>query len=89
MDEIIAGVKNSGARFLWVARGEASRIKEACGGGEGCGRVGGPFLIYFLSDQIPNCKTIVEDWKIGWKVRKGMGDEEHLVTREEIAGIVQ
>ncbi|KAE9463610.1 hypothetical protein C3L33_04465, partial [Rhododendron williamsianum] len=32
MDEIIAGVDMSGVRFLWVARGDASRIKEGCGG---------------------------------------------------------
>ncbi|KAH7862590.1 hypothetical protein Vadar_006861 [Vaccinium darrowii] len=51
---------------------------------------GTPFLTYPICwDQIPNSKTIVEDWKIGWKVRRGMGEEEHLVTRKEIAGIVQ
>ncbi|KAG5567052.1 hypothetical protein RHGRI_002578 [Rhododendron griersonianum] len=32
MDEIIAGVDMSGVRFLWVTRGDASRIKEGCGG---------------------------------------------------------
>ncbi|XP_059664392.1 UDP-glycosyltransferase 87A2-like [Cornus florida] len=31
MDEIAAGLGASGVRFLWVARGEASRIKDACG----------------------------------------------------------
>ncbi|KAF7154083.1 hypothetical protein RHSIM_Rhsim01G0240500 [Rhododendron simsii] len=86
MDEIIAGVDMSGVRFLWVARGDASRIKEGCGGVF----AGIPFLTYpIIWDQIPNSKTIVEDWKIGWKVRRGMGEEEHLVTREEIAEIVQ
>ncbi|GFZ13433.1 UDP-Glycosyltransferase superfamily protein [Actinidia rufa] len=51
---------------------------------------GVPFLTYpIFWDQIPNSKTIVDDWKIGWKVRKGMGEEMHLVTREEIAGLVQ
>ncbi|GKV20726.1 hypothetical protein SLEP1_g30808 [Rubroshorea leprosula] len=30
MDEIAAGLKNSRVRFLWVARGEAARLKEAC-----------------------------------------------------------
>ncbi|KAI8005602.1 UDP-glycosyltransferase 87A2 [Camellia lanceoleosa] len=49
-----------------------------------------PFLTYLIfSDQIPNSKTIVEDWKIGWKVRRGMGADEHLVTREEIAKLIQ
>ncbi|XP_058211865.1 UDP-glycosyltransferase 87A1-like [Rhododendron vialii] len=123
MDEIIAGVDMSGVRFLWVARGDACRIKEGCGdlshkgvvvpwcdqlkvlchpsiGGfwTHCGWnstkegvfAGIPFLTYpIFWDQIPNSKTIVDDWKIGWKVRQGMGEEEHLVTREEIAGLVQ
>ena len=31
MDEIAAGLRNCGVRFLWVARGEASRLKESCG----------------------------------------------------------
>ncbi|KAF3454066.1 hypothetical protein FNV43_RR04513 [Rhamnella rubrinervis] len=31
MDEIAAGLRSSGVRFLWVARGEASRLKESCG----------------------------------------------------------
>ncbi|PSR95035.1 UDP-glycosyltransferase [Actinidia chinensis var. chinensis] len=121
MDEIIIGVKNSGVRFLWVARGEASRIKELCGSDEGvvvpwcdqlkvlchpsiggfwshCGWnstkegifAGVPFLTYpIFADQIPNSKTIVEDWKIGWKVRRGIGKEEQLVTREEITRLVR
>ncbi|CAL8998909.1 unnamed protein product [Prunus brigantina] len=45
------------------------------------------FPIYW--DQVPNSKMIVEDWKIGWRVKKnGVGEEESLVGREEIAGIV-
>ncbi|OMP02401.1 UDP-glucuronosyl/UDP-glucosyltransferase [Corchorus olitorius] len=31
MDEIAAGLKDSGVRFLWVVRDETSRMKEACG----------------------------------------------------------
>lgn len=31
MDEIVAGVKNSGVRFLWVARGGASKLKDGVG----------------------------------------------------------
>nr|TKS07902.1 hypothetical protein D5086_0000109420 [Populus alba] len=30
MDEIIAGLQDSGVRYLWVARGEASRLKDIC-----------------------------------------------------------
>ena len=45
------------------------------------------FPIYW--DQVTNSKTIVEDWKIGWKVKKGKGDEEVVVRREEIKEIVR
>ncbi|XVF82630.1 hypothetical protein PTKIN_Ptkin16aG0064600 [Pterospermum kingtungense] len=31
MDEILAGLQISGVRYLWVARGEASRLKDRCG----------------------------------------------------------
>jgi hypothetical protein len=31
MDELAAGLRDSGVRFLWVARGETARLKEACG----------------------------------------------------------
>ncbi|XP_052184246.1 UDP-glycosyltransferase 87A1-like [Diospyros lotus] len=123
MDEIIAGVADSGVRFFWVAPGEAnaSRIRDRCGG-QGlvvrwcdqlkvlchssiggfwshCGWnstkegvfAGLPFLTYpIFWDQVPNSKMIVEEWKIGWKVRRrGMGAESELVTREEIAGTVK
>ncbi|XAR60779.1 hypothetical protein NMG60_11034278 [Bertholletia excelsa] len=49
-----------------------------------------PFLTYPITwDQVSNSKLIVEDWKIGWKVKKGMGSVEVLVRREEIAGLVR
>ncbi|XP_068339609.1 UDP-glycosyltransferase 87A1-like [Pyrus communis] len=39
MDEITAGLKRSGVRFLWVARGEAARLSESCSGSDGMGLV--------------------------------------------------
>ncbi|KAL6979049.1 7-deoxyloganetin glucosyltransferase [Sarracenia purpurea var. burkii] len=48
-----------------------------------------PFLTYpIFWDQVTNSKTIIEDWKIGWKVRQGMGEKEQLVTLEEIGELV-
>ncbi|OMO82904.1 UDP-glucuronosyl/UDP-glucosyltransferase [Corchorus capsularis] len=116
MDEIAAGLKNSGVRFLWVVRDETCRMKEACGdqgfvvpwcdqlrvlchssvGGfwSHCGWnstregiFGGvPFLTFpLVGDQKMNSKLIVEDWKIGWKVKK----DENLVTRGEISRLVE
>ena len=47
-----------------------------------------PFLTYPIGfDQIHNSKLIVEDWKIGWRVKKDVG-AENLVTGAEIAKLV-
>lgn len=121
MDEIIAGVKNSGVRFLWVAREDASRLKDGVGdmglvvpwcdqlrvlchssvGGfwSHCGWNSTQEAVYaglpvltcpIFWDQIPNAKQIVEDWKIGYRVKKKKVGGEDLVTyREEIAELVQ
>ncbi|XP_059660282.1 UDP-glycosyltransferase 87A1-like [Cornus florida] len=120
MDEIAAGLRASGLRFLWVACGEASRLTEACGdagmvvpwcdqlkvlchssvGGfwSHCGWnstmesvfAGVPMLTFpLLMDQVPISKTIVEDWRIGWRVMKREGRMENLVGREEIADLVR
>ncbi|KAK9998846.1 hypothetical protein SO802_018449 [Lithocarpus litseifolius] len=119
MDEIAAGLRDSGVRFFWVARDETSKMKEVCGhrglvvpwcnqlrvlshssvGGfwSHCGwsstregmLCGIPFLTFpIIFDQILNSKLIVEDWKIGWRVKQDVG-MDNLVTRVEIAGLVQ
>ncbi|XP_062172568.1 UDP-glycosyltransferase 87A1-like [Alnus glutinosa] len=119
MDELAAGLRDSGARFLWVARGETRRLKEVCGemglvvpwcdqlrvlshssvGGflTHCGWnstkegvfCGVPFLtIPIVMDQLQNSRLIVEDWKIGWRVKEDVGAGS-LVTREKIRGLVQ
>ncbi|XAR58877.1 hypothetical protein NMG60_11014445 [Bertholletia excelsa] len=120
MEEIIAGVRESGVRFFWVGRGEASLTRERCGdnglvvpwcdqlkvlchpsvGGiwSHCGWnstkeavfAGLPFLTYpIFWDQMPNSKTIVEDWKIGWRISRRAGEEQHMVKRDEIAALVK
>ncbi|GFZ20128.1 UDP-Glycosyltransferase superfamily protein [Actinidia rufa] len=119
MEEMAAGFRDSGVRYLWVARDKMSRLKEDCGeagmvvpwcdqlkvlchssvGGfwTHCGwnstlesvfaRV--PMLALPLSmDQFLSSKFVVEDWKIGWRVRKER-DLECLVRREEIAELVR
>ncbi|KAI5321631.1 hypothetical protein L3X38_030702 [Prunus dulcis] len=83
MDEIADGLRESRVRFFWVAREAASELKERCGG------MG---IVVPWCDQlrVPTSKMIVEDWKIGWRVKKkGVGEEESLVGREEITGIVR
>ncbi|KAF7849593.1 hypothetical protein BT93_L0573 [Corymbia citriodora subsp. variegata] len=103
MDEIAVGLRDSNARFLWVARDEASRLEELLPGGDlgivvpwcdqlralthpsvggfwtHCGwnsiqegvYAGLPFLAYPIAlDQGHNCKIIVDDWKVGWRVGK-------------------
>nr|XP_023926673.1 UDP-glycosyltransferase 87A1-like [Quercus suber]XP_023926675.1 UDP-glycosyltransferase 87A1-like [Quercus suber]POE92797.1 udp-glycosyltransferase 87a1 [Quercus suber] len=48
-----------------------------------------PFLTFpIIFDQILNSKLIVEDWKIGWRVKQDMG-MDNLVTRVEISRLVQ
>ncbi|KAB5520610.1 hypothetical protein DKX38_024929 [Salix brachista] len=120
MDEIAAGLSESGVRFLWVARGETERLSKVCGGkglmARWCDQlrvlchpsVGGflshcgwnsicegvfaglPFLTFpIVVDQFPNCKLIVEDWKIGLRVKEFMVENlAYLVTKEEISGLV-
>ncbi|KAE8688790.1 mitoferrin-like [Hibiscus syriacus] len=96
MDEIVAGVQDSGVRYLWVSRGDTSRFKD------GCGDRG---LVIPWCDQLrvlchssvgdfglipPNSKQMIEDWKIGWRVKKNkVGEGEHLVRRDEIAELVR
>ncbi|XAR58876.1 hypothetical protein NMG60_11014444 [Bertholletia excelsa] len=120
MEEIIAGMRESGVRFFWVGRGEASRIREGCGGKglvvpwcdqlkvmchpsvggiwSHCGWnstkegifAGLPFLTFpIFWDQFPSSKSIVEDYKIGWRVSRGVGGEEHVVKRDKIAALVK
>ncbi|KAI3461681.1 hypothetical protein Pfo_018344 [Paulownia fortunei] len=116
LDEIIAGVRASGVRFLWVSRGEADRLQDN-GSGNGlvvpwcdqlkvlchpsiggfwshCGWnstkegafAGLPMLTFpIFWDQVTNSKLIVEDWKIGLRVKK---EEESLVTGDEVARLV-
>uniref|UniRef100_A0A6N2NBC8 Glycosyltransferase n=1 Tax=Salix viminalis TaxID=40686 RepID=A0A6N2NBC8_SALVM len=120
MEEIAAGLCESGVRFLWVARGETERLSKVCGGkglvARWCDQlrvlchpsVGGflshcgwnsicegvfaglPFLTFPIAvDQFPNCKLIVEDWKIGLRVKEFMVENmAYLVTREKISGLV-
>ncbi|KAI9074688.1 hypothetical protein K1719_043342 [Acacia pycnantha] len=120
VEEIAAGLRLSGVRFLWVARKETRRLREICGdkglviewceqlrvlmhdsiGGywSHCGWnstkeglfAGVPFLTFpIMGDQKLNSKMIVEDWKVGWKVKKDNVDPQSLISREEIGGLVK
>ncbi|XVE58970.1 hypothetical protein DITRI_Ditri05aG0006300 [Diplodiscus trichospermus] len=120
MEEIKAGLQDSGVRFLLVAREETSRLKDGYGdqgfvvpwcdqlkvlchpsvGGfwSHCGWnsvkegifAGIPFLTFPLfADQNLNSKHIVEDWKIGWRVKKQQVGTDELVARDEISILVQ
>ncbi|KAL0369402.1 UNVERIFIED_CONTAM: UDP-glycosyltransferase 87A1 [Sesamum angustifolium] len=42
-----------------------------------------------LMDQLTNAKAIVEDWGIGWRVWKGVFDEQNLTNSDEIAELVR
>ncbi|XP_034687624.1 UDP-glycosyltransferase 87A1-like [Vitis riparia] len=50
---------------------------------------GVPFLtLPMAADQPLNSKLIVEDWKIGWRVKREVGMET-IAKRDEIAGLVK
>ncbi|KAJ4725505.1 UDP-glycosyltransferase [Melia azedarach] len=120
MDEIVAGVRNSGVRYLWVTRGDTSRFNDGClnmgivvpwcdqlkvlshssigGFWTHCGwnsilealYAGVPMLTFSITmDQNPNSKLIVEDLKIGWRVKRSEAESESLVTRNEILELVK
>ncbi|CAI0451783.1 unnamed protein product [Linum tenue] len=83
VEEIAAGLSQSGVRFLWVARGEATRLQKAWGGDRGL-MVPWCEQLKVLHHPSVGGKVIVEDWRIGWKVK-----EEAWMGRERVAGIVK
>ncbi|WVY92021.1 hypothetical protein V8G54_037535 [Vigna mungo] len=119
IDEIASALRESGIRFLWVARGEASRLKQICGdnglvvtwcdqlrvlchpciGGfwSHCGwnstkegvLAGVPFLTFpIIMDQPLDSKMIVEDWKVGWRMKEDV-DANSLVEKDDIVMLLQ
>ncbi|KAJ1437569.1 UDP-glucuronosyl/UDP-glucosyltransferase [Sesbania bispinosa] len=119
IDEIAAALRESKVRFLWIARNEASRLKEICGnmglvlawcdqlrvlshpsiGGfwSHCGWnstkegifAGVPFLTLPITiDQPLNSEMIVEDWKVGWRVKEDV-QVNNLVKKDEIVRLLQ
>ncbi|ONK78485.1 uncharacterized protein A4U43_C02F19260 [Asparagus officinalis] len=79
MDEIAVGLKLSGARFVWVVRGDfSSRLRE----------MAGEMGIIVPWDQFVDSRLIVDDWKIGLNLR-GNIKSECVVGREEISSAVK
>ncbi|KAK4355960.1 hypothetical protein RND71_024931 [Anisodus tanguticus] len=118
LDEIVAGVRDSGVRFFWVARDETVLFqKNGCSEGlvvPWCDQlkvlshpsIGGfwshcgwnstkeaafsglPMLTFpIFWDQQTNSKQIVEDWKIGYRVKKD--DHQSSITREDISSLLK
>ncbi|KAH7557118.1 hypothetical protein JRO89_XS11G0049900 [Xanthoceras sorbifolium] len=63
---------NSVSYISMGTRDDSSRLKDCCGD---------------LGLMVP-CKLIVEDWKIGWRLKKEVGAEK-IVTREAIVKTIQ
>ncbi|RHN56746.1 putative crocetin glucosyltransferase [Medicago truncatula] len=120
IDEIAAALCASNVRFLWIARSEASRLKEICGAHhmglimEWCDQlrvlshpsIGGfwshcgwnstkeslvagvPFLtLPIYIDQPFNSKMMVEDWKVGCRVKEDV-KRDTLVKKDKIVKLV-
>ncbi|KAE8660195.1 UDP-glycosyltransferase 87A1-like [Hibiscus syriacus] len=113
MEEITAGLRGSGVRFLLVAREGISdgcgdkglvvpwcdQLRVLCHGSIGgfwshCGWnsvregvfAGTPFLTFpLLADQNLNSKLIVEDWKIGWRMKQ----HGSVTTRDHISDLAK
>ncbi|RVX22958.1 UDP-glycosyltransferase 87A1 [Vitis vinifera] len=79
-----------GVRCLWVAREGTCQFKEICGEMgmvvPWCDQL--RVLSHWSVDQPLNSKLIVEDWKIGWRVKREVGMET-IAKRDEIAGLVK
>ncbi|KAB2607162.1 UDP-glycosyltransferase 87A1-like [Pyrus ussuriensis x Pyrus communis] len=91
MDEIAAGLRKSGVQFIWTGFVPGG-VSSHCGWNSVTEGVfaGASFLtLAILFDQGMNSNHIVEDWRVGWRVRKVEDKIDHLVTREEIAGLVK
>ncbi|KAF6172559.1 hypothetical protein GIB67_007072 [Kingdonia uniflora] len=86
LEEIVAEVRSSRVQYLWVPRG----FWTHCGWNstmEGA-FAGVPMLtLPILFNQVPNAKQIVDDWKIGVRVKESRS--EVMVKREDIAMTVQ
>ncbi|KAL0863604.1 hypothetical protein Bca101_042722 [Brassica carinata] len=107
MEEIVGGVRESGVRFLWVARGGESKLRRLlklrvlCHAAVGgfwthCGfnstlegiYSGVPMLTFPLFwDQFLNAKMIVEDWRVGMRIKSNKKTE--LIRRDEIKELVK
>lgn len=115
MDELAMGLVQSGVKFLWVGRGDTTRLSEICRESDSlvvpwcdqlsvlshiavggflthCGWsstqeglfTGMTFLTFpILMDQETNSKMIVDDFKVGWRL-KGPTGVDCLVKRDEI-----
>ncbi|KAG5567058.1 hypothetical protein RHGRI_002581 [Rhododendron griersonianum] len=86
MDEIIAGVDMSGVRFLWVARGDASRIKEGCSADSDHDDSGFHRLANGYAQDLGNeiCSIDLSDAEEEGQNNEGEGGEEEAASESEI-----
>ncbi|KAL0389862.1 UNVERIFIED_CONTAM: UDP-glycosyltransferase 87A1 [Sesamum calycinum] len=90
MDEIAVGLRKSGVRFLWVARRELSRLQELCG-------EKGLVVEWCHQLEVLCHPSVGGFWShcdcgrlgIGWRVWKGVFDEQNLTNSDEIAELVR
>ncbi|CAN1266521.1 UDP-glycosyltransferase 87A1 [Linum perenne] len=70
MNEILDGLQSSGVRFLWVARGESTRLNQKMNGDGNGIVVAWCDQLKVLNHSAVDSKLIVEEWGVGCELGK-------------------
>ncbi|KAL2317443.1 hypothetical protein Fmac_031319 [Flemingia macrophylla] len=89
MDQIAEALNNSNIRYLWVARGDASWLKDKCGHKGMVVPWCDQLKVLCHSSIVPNSNQIADEWKNGCQVERSKLGSEEIVAKEEIEELVK